>query len=163
MSPIIQDILAASGYDNQFCGQLLSIQSLLGIGFLILSSYSVLIVKNSAIGCKLLACPNAICFLLYLYSIQLRNSKGMILSASLLSMFVRNLAMPSLTNMSAHLCSGIVREATIQGLAMVPVCVLSSIFSLVVVYLRTKIHENEFSYTGKLIVVKPHRTKPNQI
>lgn len=150
ISPILQDILETAKYDNKFCGQLIAIGSIASAVFLFTSSYSVIIIKTSATGCKILASIAIVALILYFQALQMPNSELLIICSLLFRALLSSATRPCFQNMSAHLCSGFVREATISGFSITLAIFLNSIFSLIVVYMRKKIGSVDYSYQSKL-------------
>ncbi|KAG9509719.1 Solute carrier family 49 member A3, partial [Fragariocoptes setiger] len=133
--PYLQDILAASGYDNQFCGTLMAIQTGIGIVALLVSSAFMAKIKNITLACRLSALLSLITFVLFIASLRLRDSPNTILIATAINQIVSSCGSPIQQNMLAHLSNGVIGEASVSPFISTGIVLISAIMTTVSVSL----------------------------
>lgn len=112
---IQQDILLASGHTEIFVGNLMSITSVISLVMLIGLSSFVHKIERTVLVCKLGSASRSILFVLYSASLLYPVDEWIVLLAAISYSICRSWVMPNYNNMTAHLASGNVSEATVSS------------------------------------------------
>jgi len=113
-----QDILMNSGHTNVFVGDLFALNSVASIVLVVGLGSQVHRVQNIVLACKIASIIKTIALILNLVTMLYPVPEWLVVVCSILYIGVRSWTMPNFNNMSAHLASGTVPEATSSGVAV---------------------------------------------
>lgn len=145
---IVQDILISSGHSPIFVGNLISINAIFSVLMLIALSTFVHRVKNITIACKVASLGRSVFFVIHLLTMLHPLSEWIIIVFALIFNIFRSWASPTFNNMTAHLATGIVSEATIAGISVTIIVLTVSLGQLMFVGLMSTFNgKSDYTYS----------------
>lgn len=148
---VLQDILTSSGKSNIFVGNLMSILGIASVMMIISLSTFVHRMKNIVLACKVASLMRTALIVPFFLVILWPTPEYLIIIIGLASNLTRSWASPNFTNMTAHLASGVIPEATIAGISVTTTVVLISLSQVIFVQLIETSHDGNHDYTRPMI------------
>lgn len=148
---ILQDILTSSGHSRIFVGNLMSITAILSVVSIISLSTLVHRVRNTILACKIAVFLRTALIIPFFLAILWPTPGWIVLTVTLISNLSRSWASPNLSNMTAHLASGVIPEATIAGVSVTVTILFMSISQMIFVQLSKTTPHGDHDYTHSMI------------
>lgn len=149
---VIQDILTTTGHSKIFAGNLIAINSLLSVILLMVLASFVHRVTDITTTCKVASVIRTVIFIVHLLTMLYPNEDWIILTISVAYTICRSWASPNMNNMTAHIISGTISEATIAGLATTLYVVLMSLGQVAFMKLVRTDDNGKHDYTDSFIM-----------
>lgn len=149
-SAVIQDILISSNHSKIFVGNLLAATSLLSLVIQVPLAAFVHRITDITLTCKIAAAGRALIYIIQLYTILYPTDDWIVFAVSFLYVVCAAWAMPNNNNMTAHLISGTVSEATIIGVSTPFFVVLMSVGQVAFVKLIRKNSVGKSDYSQSI-------------
>lgn len=147
----LQPILFSSGHSEIFVGNLMSITALLSVVMVISLSTLVHRMKNITLTCKLAALFRTTCLIPFLVMILIPTPEWAIIIVALLLSTFNAWSSPNLNNMTAHLSSGVIPEASIAAVANTTTIIFMNACMFTFVFLIEPKPDGQHDYTQSII------------
>lgn len=144
---VIQDILIATGHSKIFVGNLIAINSLVSVVMLVALAGLVHRISDITLACKVASVARTLIFIVHLMTMLYPMHEWIIMSVSVVYTICRSWALPNMNNMTAHIISGTVSEATISGVSTTLYVIMMSIGQVAFVQLIREDANGKRDYT----------------